>query len=285
MGYPVQQSTTNQDLYFFMKDSSDHVTGKSGLSPTVKIKPYGQSAGAPAGAVSQVDATNLPGWYKAAANATDNAFLGPLLLYATSAGADPVAEEFMVVAFNPLDAALLGMTGIPAAVWNAVMASYLTAGTTGAKLNSAAAAGDPLLNSVPGSYGLGTAGYNLGQLGAGSITFTGPVIAANNDFSVIQGDDYLNADGNAFSWTFGATPNLTSATVVLRIQTPTITQITGTISGAGTSAQIVRFDMSRTITGGFNPGNYSYDIQATLSSASVVTLVSMAGMRVRTQVI
>jgi hypothetical protein len=173
---------------------------------------------------------------------------------------------------------------IVAGVWDEAISGHLTAGTTGAKLNASAAAGDPLTSTVPGSYAGGTAGYALGQLGSGSITFTGPIIQTNNNFELIQGDDYLNADSRAFSWTFGATPNLTSATVVMRIQTLPVTEITGTKSGEGTSAQIVQFDMSRTITGGFDPGNYSYDIQATLSDASVVTLVSMAGMRVKTQV-
>jgi len=112
MGYPVQQSTTTQPLVFFMADSSDHVTGKTGLSPTVTISKNGAAFASPAGAVSEIGS----GWYKVAGNATDNATLGPLALYATSAGADPTKDMFSVVAFNPQDAAALGMSRIDAAI-------------------------------------------------------------------------------------------------------------------------------------------------------------------------
>src|SRR5258706_8648513 len=44
------------------------------------------------------------------------------------------------------------------AVWDEVMASHLTSGTTGNKLNAAASAGDPWGTLIPASYGAGTAG-------------------------------------------------------------------------------------------------------------------------------
>lgn len=158
------------------------------------------------------------------------------------------------------------------AVWDEAISGHLTAGTTGAKLNSAAAAGDPLSNDVPGTYAGGTAGYALGQIGSGTVTFSGPVISDTNTFEVIQGDDYLIADGRSFNFTFGATPNLTSSTVVMRIQTPVILEITGTQSGQGTSAQLVKFEMTKIQTAALQVKNYAFDIQATLSDASVVTL-------------
>jgi hypothetical protein len=110
MGYPVQQSTTAQPLVFFMADSADHVTGKTGLSPTVTLSKNGASFASPAGAVSEIGS----GWYKVAGNATDNATLGPLALYATSSGADPTKDMFSVVAFNPQNSVSLGLTGVPA---------------------------------------------------------------------------------------------------------------------------------------------------------------------------
>lgn len=62
-------------------------------------------------------------------------------------------------------------------VLDALAASHNGANTIGSKVNSAASAGDPLLNSVPGSYAAGTAGYVLGHsattgLGAVLTTFT-----------------------------------------------------------------------------------------------------------------
>lgn len=50
------------------------------------------------------------------------------------------------------------------AVWDEAISGHLTAGSTGAKLNSAASAGDPLSSEVPGSYAEGTAGFILGSL-------------------------------------------------------------------------------------------------------------------------
>lgn len=50
------------------------------------------------------------------------------------------------------------------AVWDEVMASHLTSGTTGAKLNAAASAGDPWSTLIPAAYGAGTAGAVLGNL-------------------------------------------------------------------------------------------------------------------------
>ena len=49
------------------------------------------------------------------------------------------------------------------AVWDEVLSGHLTAGTTGAGLNSAGSAGDPWSTAVPGAYGAGTAGKILGD--------------------------------------------------------------------------------------------------------------------------
>jgi len=54
--------------------------------------------------------------------------------------------------------------GLYPAVWDEVMASHLTSGSTGAKLNAAASAGDPWSTLIPASYGAGTAGAILGNL-------------------------------------------------------------------------------------------------------------------------
>lgn len=168
-------------------------------------------------------------------------------------------------------------------VLDALASNHNIASTIGAKINSAAAAGDPLASEVPGSYPGGTAGYVLGQIGSGEVTFAGPVIGDDDSFEVIQGDDYLNADSRALSWTFGASPNLTGATVVMRINTPVTTVLTGTVTGEGTSSQVVKFDIPRTTTETFDVRNYRFDIQVTLADASVETPVQGI-MRVVAQV-
>jgi hypothetical protein len=111
----VKQSSTARDLCFLMVDSTDHVSGKTGLTPTVTLSKNGGSFASPAGSVSEV----ANGWYKVAGNATDSNTLGGLVLHATGTGADPCDVEFEVVAFDPQNAVRLGLTALPAAAANA----------------------------------------------------------------------------------------------------------------------------------------------------------------------
>jgi hypothetical protein len=55
------------------------------------------------------------------------------------------------------------LTRIPSDIWDEVIASHLTPGSTGVSLNAAGSAGDPWATALPGAYGLGTAGYLLGH--------------------------------------------------------------------------------------------------------------------------
>ena len=111
----LKQSSTAQPLVFLMVDSADHITGKTGLSPTVTLSKNGGSFASPAGAVTEIG----NGWYKVAGNATDTATLGPLILHATGTGADPVDVLYEVVAFDPQDSVRVGLTALPNAAADA----------------------------------------------------------------------------------------------------------------------------------------------------------------------
>lgn len=105
----IKQSTAVIHIPFFMTDSADHISGKTGLAPTVTLSKNTAAFGAAAGAITEISS----GWYKLAANATDSNTLGMLALHATAAGADAcdmLAGE--VVAFDPQDAVGLGLTGL-----------------------------------------------------------------------------------------------------------------------------------------------------------------------------
>lgn len=80
-----------------MVDSTDHVTPKTGLSPTVTLSKAGGSFASPSGAVTEI----ANGWYKVAGNATDTNTLGALILHATGTGADPTDIYFDVIAIDP----------------------------------------------------------------------------------------------------------------------------------------------------------------------------------------
>lgn len=92
-----KQSTTTYPILFFMVDSADHLTGKTGLSPTVTISKNGGTFGAAAGVVAEVGS----GWYKLAGNATDRNTIGALVIHATASGADPLDIDYFIVAYDP----------------------------------------------------------------------------------------------------------------------------------------------------------------------------------------
>lgn len=116
--YPVKTGSTNarDDLLFMMVDSADSKTPKTGLTPTVTIRKPGGSFGSPSGTVSEI----ANGWYKVAANATDNNTIGPLLLHATSAGADPTDDRYLVGNYDINDAVRGGFSALPNAAAGAI---------------------------------------------------------------------------------------------------------------------------------------------------------------------
>lgn len=140
MGYLIKQSQTAQPLVFLMLDSGDHLTGKTGLSPTVTISKNGGSFASPSGAVTEIGS----GWYQVAGNATDTGTLGPLLLHATASGADPCDDRFDVVAFDPQSATSLGLSNLDAAV-----TSRLASGSYTAPDNSSIAAIKAKTDNLP----------------------------------------------------------------------------------------------------------------------------------------
>lgn len=92
-----KQSTTDYPITFLMVDSADHVTGKTGLTPTVTISKNGGAFGAASGAVSEI----ANGWYKLAGHAGDRDTLGELLIHASASGADPADLQYCIVEYDP----------------------------------------------------------------------------------------------------------------------------------------------------------------------------------------
>lgn len=156
----VKNGSTAHPLVFFMTDSTDSKSGKTGLAGSFTLLKIGKNGGTgvtPSGAVTEIDATNQPGWYKIAGNATDTNTNGLIALHATASGADPADLAVAVVVSWDPDATVGVQT------WSEAIPGAYGAGTAGNKLNSAASAGDPWSTSLPGSYGAGTAGNILGN--------------------------------------------------------------------------------------------------------------------------
>ena len=79
------QNSTSHPILFFMADETDHITGLTGLTPTVTLSKNGGAFGAADGTVSGVG----NGWYALAGDADDRDTLGTLILHAEATGADP----------------------------------------------------------------------------------------------------------------------------------------------------------------------------------------------------
>ncbi len=104
----LKQSTA-VNIPFFMRDSSDSISGKTGLSPTVTISKNGAGFVTPVGSVTEIG----NGWYYLAAAATganDVGTLGALLLHATATGAD-VWDDFHEVLVDVPGGAVASVTG------------------------------------------------------------------------------------------------------------------------------------------------------------------------------
>lgn len=122
----LKQSDISKAVVFLMVDSSDHISGKTGLSPTVTISKNGGAFASPSGTVSEIGS----GWYKLTPASADVDTLGPLLIHAQAAGADPVDLEYQVLAFDPYDSNALGLAYLDASVSSRASAATALANTT-----------------------------------------------------------------------------------------------------------------------------------------------------------
>lgn len=156
------------------------------------------------------------------------------------------------------------------AVWDEALSGHATAGSAGAALSAAGGAADPLTNAVPGAYGSGTAGYVLGQINPANVSIVSPVSVDGTEIAIVRGDDYDADDGRALTFTGATWPTLTSGAVALRVSLPGgVTAFAGSVTGA----QACRVELTSAQTAAIAAGSYAYDLEATLSSGRVVTLV------------
>jgi len=198
-----------------------------------------------------------------------------------------------------LDAAISGVTApSAAAVADAVLDELVTEHTiensVGAKLASAAAAGDPCATTVPGAYGAGTLGYLVGTylnassaaikaktdlISATSITVASPV-AASGEVTIFRGDDYADADGRALTFTVAnySGPSLAGATTTMALiskanyerglQTSALS-VTATVTGTTTLTIKVDLTAAQTAALASNPSliyTYYYQVRSTTAA-------------------
>lgn len=226
MGYPIQLSTSTQNILFLLISSTDHVTGATGKTPTVTLSKNGAAFGSPTGSVTEI----ANGWYQVAGNATDSNTAGPLALHATATGCDPYDDLFMVVAYNPLDSVRLGLTALP----NAAAAASGGLPTVGATIPNATAGA---------SGGLFIAGTNA----ATTIT-TGLTTTFTGNLSGNVTGSVGSVTGAVGSVT-GAVGSVTSAVTVTGTPAVNVTTWNGTAVAAPNVAGYPLVDVGKWIGG------------------------------------
>lgn len=112
-----QQNTTNYPINFLMVDATDHLTGLTGLTPTVTLSKNAAAFGVAVGAVSEIG----NGWYSLAGNATDRNTLGELLIHATATGADPIDEKYAISLHDPFSDTVANVTLVATTTTNTDM--------------------------------------------------------------------------------------------------------------------------------------------------------------------
>jgi hypothetical protein len=134
----LKQSTAYTRM-FLMVDSTDHITGKTGLTVTVTLSKAGGAFGAAGGTITEVSS----GWYKIALTTTDTNTLGDLAYHCTSTGADAtdIADQVILfdlaVATQKVDVDTIKTQTVTCAAGVTVLASVGTASTSTAQTGDA----------------------------------------------------------------------------------------------------------------------------------------------------
>jgi hypothetical protein len=188
-----KQSSTTYPLFFLMVDSTDHVTGKTGLSPTVTISKNGASFASPSGAITEVG----NGLYKISGNATDSNTVGELWIHATGTGADPTDTSYTVVAYDPFDSVRLGLTSLPNAAAEAAGGLY-TRGSGAGQINQPAngqidANAVKIGGTVQTARDIGASVLLSPGTGTGQVSISSGVVSSN----ITQIDGQATSGNNA----------------------------------------------------------------------------------------
>ena len=148
---------------FLLVQSSDHITGLTGASPTVTLSKAGGAFGALGGSVTEVSS----GWYKISLNTTDTGTLGDLAYHITATSGDPTDFADQVTANILGDTLPANMTQVNA--HNVTDTASGVLDVNAKNLGGTAQTGRDVGASVLLSAGTGT----------GQLDFTSGVVKAN----------------------------------------------------------------------------------------------------------
>lgn len=182
----IKQSTNTEPLVFLMIDSADHIAGKAGITPTVVLSKAGGAFASPAGGVGEVGY----GWFMVSGHVNDTDTLGPLILHASHASADPTDMRFEIVAYDPRNTVNMGLTDFNMLSGN-INSVNDTIATISGNINnkpnidtivaSGTAAG---WNSTSG----GSSSVDLAGISGQLINISGDIQTINNNVNTISGN-------------------------------------------------------------------------------------------------
>jgi hypothetical protein len=115
----------------------------------------------------------------------------------------------------------------------------------------------------------------------GTVTVSTPVTESGQLASpLIIGDDYLNANGRAFSWTVPLPSGFVAATATCKFgmryeddQGINSFIQSGTVIDAGSGNVTLRFDVAKSVTGLLRPGWYDWSVEIASASGTEITRV------------
>lgn len=112
-------------------------------------------------------------------------------------------------------------------LWNAIATEFNTAGTMGAKLNSASSAGDPWGTTLPGAYSAGTAGYIVGT----NLPEPAPTAAEILSSGDIDGYSLEETMKICLAALAGKLSGVPGSTITIKAADDSKTRITASVSG------------------------------------------------------
>jgi len=144
-------------------------------------------------------------------------------------------------------------------VWQTDISGYTTAGYAGTYLKGAGSSGDPWSTAIPGSYGVGTAGYIVGTnlnatITSRMATYTQPTgfLAATFPTTVASTTNITSASGVtlASSQTFSTTGSVGSVTGSVGSVTGAVGSVTGAVGSVTGAVGSVTGDVGGKVLGG-----------------------------------
>lgn len=190
-----------------MVSSSDHIAGVAGATLTITAS----KAGAAFAGIEPTVVDRGSGWYSVALTAAMLDTLGDYAIHATAAGCDPADALLEVVAYDPGDAAALGLSRLDAAISTR---STLAAGAQMALIDDAITAAKIAAGAIGSSEAPALA--NLDAAVSTRLASAGYTAPANSDVAAIKAKtDALPADPADQSLITAATDSILSAVGVV----------------------------------------------------------------------